>query len=175
MAHEEFSRFRSELTERLARLFEEGGTSPLVGRIYALLICSPEPVSLQELSEQLGVTKAAVSIQVRILERLGHCMKLPRGSDRKDYYCIPEQHVKNSIRLVTTRLGDEMKWIEDTLRRLPSPEAMAEEEQVSLRVLHKRYSEQAAIYRVIFRRLEGVEEEVEQVINGMRNNSANSP
>ncbi|WP_158606954.1 GbsR/MarR family transcriptional regulator [Paenibacillus ginsengarvi] len=168
MGESEFERFRSEWTERMALLFEESGTSPLVGRIYALLMSSPEPVSLQLMSEKLGVTKAAVSIQVRTLERYGHCMKLPRGKDRKDYYCIPEDHLQASMRMVTTRLHSEMNYIEETLRKMPDPDRQAPNEQKSLQVLRQRYSELLAFYRVVFRRLEGVEEEMERLIADLR-------
>ena len=164
----EFERFRSELTERMARFFEESGASPLVGRIYALLISSPEPVSLQEISDKLGVSKAAVSIQVRTLERYGHCMKLPRGKDRKDYYCIPEDHLRVSMRLVTERLQIEMNWIEETLRKMPGEEGLVGAEQASLRVLRQRYTKLAAFYRVVFRRLEGMEEEMERFVSDER-------
>jgi DNA-binding transcriptional regulator GbsR (MarR family) len=176
MGNGEFDRFRSELTERMARLFEESGSSPLVGRIYALLICSPEPVSLQDIAERLDVTKAAVSIQVRTLESLGHCLKLARGKDRKDYYCIPEEHLQNTMRMVMERMTAEMNWVEDTLRKLPDPQVLQESEKASFKVLQQRYSELAVFYRVVFRRLEGVEEEMDRLILDMRGrNSENKP
>lgn len=168
----EFERFCAELAERMARLFEESGTSPLPGRIYALLLCSHEPVSLQEMAERLGVTKAAVSIQVRMLENHGHCVKLARGRDRKDYYCIPDDHLQSSMRMVTERMKSELEWIEHTLRRLPDPGSLRQNEKASFEVLKKRYTELAAFYRVVFRRLEGVEEEVESLIAEMRRGGA---
>jgi DNA-binding transcriptional regulator GbsR (MarR family) len=168
MGNGEFDRFRSELMERMARIFEESGTSPLVGRIYALLICSPEPISLQEIAERLGVTKAAVSIQVRTLETHGHCLKLARGNDRKHYYCIPDEHLQISMRMVMERMNSELKWIEDTLRKLPDPQGLLENEKASFQVLQQRYTELAVFYRVVFRRLDGVEEEMERLIADMR-------
>lgn len=165
MSSSEYERFRFELTERMARFFEQSGTSPLVGRIYALLICSPEPVSLQEIAERLGVTKAAVSIQIRTLEANGVCMKLARGKDRKDYYCIPDDHLQVTMRMVTERMKSEMRWIEETLEKLPKPEGLSESEQASLFALEQRYSELAAFYRVIFTRLDGMEEEMERLIS----------
>lgn len=168
MGNGEFDRFRSELMERMARIFEESGTSPLVGRIYALLICSPEPISLQEIAERLGVTKAAVSIQVRTLEAHGHCLKLAGGNDRKHYYCIPDEHLQISMRMVMERMNSELKWIEDTLRKLPDPRGLQEDEKASFQVLQQRYTELAVFYRVVFRRLDGVEEEMERLIADMR-------
>lgn len=171
----EFEQFRTELTERMARAFEENGLSPLIGRIYSLLISSPEPVSLQEIAERLGVTKAAVSIQIRMLESQGFCMKLARGKDRKDYYSIPDDHVQITMRTVTERLKMEMTWIEDTLRKIPDAAGLAPQEQASLDVLRQRYSEALAFYRVVFHRLDGIEEEVNRTIRELTGRPKRGP
>lgn len=175
MGSEEFERFRSDLMEKMALMFEQGGLSPLVGRIYSLLICSPEPVSLQEIAGQLGVTKAAVSIQVRALVSHGFCLKLARGKDRKDYYCVPEDHLQISMRSVTERLALDMQRIEDTLRKLPDSQSVKEEERAALASLTRRFMELAVFYRVVFRRLEGIEEEMESVISNMRAPNGQDP
>ncbi|PYI50239.1 GbsR/MarR family transcriptional regulator [Paenibacillus flagellatus] len=168
MGSAEFDSFLAKLTEKMARMFQEAGSSPLVGRIYALLICSPEPVSLQDMSEKLGVTKAAVSIQVRLLESYGLCAKLARGKDRKDYYCIPDDHLQVTMGNVRQRLNTECESIEDTLNNIPKRDGLTPEERVMLTVLEQRYTEMLAFYRIMFRRLEGIEEETGRLIAEMR-------
>lgn len=168
MGSVEFERFQTELTEKMARLFQEGGNSPLLGRIYALLQSSPGPVSLQQMAERIGVTKAAVSIQIRLLVTYGFCEKLPRGNDRKDYYSIPKDHLQLMMDKVTHRLRTECESIEDTLRKLPDPGALEPDEQAMAEVLETRYSELLAFYRIMFRRLEGIEEETARLIADLR-------
>ncbi|NJN53344.1 MAG: helix-turn-helix domain-containing protein [Anaerolineae bacterium] len=57
-----------------------------MGALYGSIYLSPQPVSLDELVEQVGVSKGAVSTNVRTLERLGMVHKHLEVGDRKDYY-----------------------------------------------------------------------------------------
>jgi predicted metal-dependent hydrolase len=72
------------------------------------------------------------------------------------------------MRMVMERMNSELKWIEDTLRKLPDPQGLQENEKASFQVLQQRYTELAVFYRVVFRRLDGVEEEMERLIADMR-------
>lgn len=77
-----------------ARAFEEGvarichlyGVSPLVGRLYAALFLSAEPVSLEDLATRSGAAKSTVSVALRKLLVARVVRRLPPGGDRKDFY-----------------------------------------------------------------------------------------
>ncbi|MFH1415732.1 MAG: hypothetical protein ABIH89_06575, partial [Elusimicrobiota bacterium] len=60
--------------------------SSTVGQIYGLLFMSPEPVSLNEMVEKLGISKGSASTNVRILESWGAVRKVWVDNTRKDYY-----------------------------------------------------------------------------------------
>jgi len=60
--------------------------NPTVGQLYGLLYMSPEPVSLNEMVEKLGISKGAVSTNIRILESWGAVKKVWVDNSRKDYY-----------------------------------------------------------------------------------------
>jgi DNA-binding transcriptional regulator GbsR (MarR family) len=70
----------------LSRISEFWGFPKAMGAIYAVLYLSPNPLSLDTLVEQAGVTKGAVSTNVRALERLGMVHRHMEFGDRKDYY-----------------------------------------------------------------------------------------
>jgi DNA-binding transcriptional regulator GbsR (MarR family) len=57
-----------------------------MGAIFAVLYLSPGPLSLDELVSQTGLTKGAISTNVRGLARLGLIHSATRLGDRKDYY-----------------------------------------------------------------------------------------
>ena len=57
-----------------------------MGGLYAALYLSPGPVSLDELVPIVGVTKGAISTNIRALEQLGMAHRHLRAGDRKDYY-----------------------------------------------------------------------------------------
>jgi DNA-binding transcriptional regulator GbsR (MarR family) len=77
---------RQHLTQGLSRVSNFWGFPKAMGAIYATLYLSPEPLSLDDLVKQVGVTKGAVSTNVRMLERLGMVHKQVKIGERKDYY-----------------------------------------------------------------------------------------
>lgn len=77
---------REEFIQGMSRISHFWGFPKAMGAIYGAIYLSPTPLSLDEIVEQVGVTKGAVSTHVRTLERLGMVHKQIRLGDRKDYY-----------------------------------------------------------------------------------------
>jgi len=77
---------RQRMIENLSRISEFWGYSRAMGGLYAALYLSQGPVSLDELVPIVGVTKGAISTNVRALEQLGMVHRHVRAGDRKDYY-----------------------------------------------------------------------------------------
>jgi len=80
--------------------FQQQGANPLLGQIFGILIMETEPLCLTEIAERLSFSKPAISVQIRLLNQMGYCKKIPRGSDRKDYYIINENHIDASYKNV---------------------------------------------------------------------------
>ena len=57
--------------EQIAVILETDGLPRVAGRIFGRLLVSAEPKSLDELAEHLGVSKASISINARLLEEKG--------------------------------------------------------------------------------------------------------
>ena len=76
----------TRFTDRLAVLFENDGQPPIAGRIFGLLLLSDEALSLDELAEDLGVSKASASTNARLLAQLGVVEQVRRAGSRRDYY-----------------------------------------------------------------------------------------
>jgi len=70
----------------ISRISNFWGFPKAMGAIYGAIYLSPTPVTLDLLVEQVGVSKGAVSTNVRQLERLGMIHKHVVIGDRKDYY-----------------------------------------------------------------------------------------
>jgi HTH-type transcriptional regulator, glycine betaine synthesis regulator len=70
----------------LSRISEFWGFPRAMGSIYAALYLSPQPLSLDDLVEQVAVTKGAISTNVRSLERLGMVHRHLQIGERKDFY-----------------------------------------------------------------------------------------
>jgi DNA-binding transcriptional regulator GbsR (MarR family) len=75
---------RQAFIENLSRMSEFWGYPRAMGALYGALYLSQGPLSLDDLMPIVGVTKGAISTNIRALEQLGMVQKQVR--DRKDYY-----------------------------------------------------------------------------------------
>ena len=75
-----------EMVEAGGRTAQSFGLNRLLGQIYVVLYLSDEAQSLDSLAQQLGVSKASVSIACRQLESWGALHRSWVKGDRKDYY-----------------------------------------------------------------------------------------
>ena len=70
----------------MSRISNFWGFPKAMGAIYGTIYLSPNPLSLDEIVEQVGVSKGAVSTYVRQLERFNMVHQEYQIGDRKDYY-----------------------------------------------------------------------------------------
>jgi DNA-binding transcriptional regulator GbsR (MarR family) len=75
--------------ETMGLVFESDGLPRIAGRIFGLLLVSEEARSLDDLAAELGVSKASVSTNARLLEQRGVLEQVSRPADRRDYYQVP--------------------------------------------------------------------------------------
>ncbi len=74
---------RQPLLDALAQMFTLYGWPDVSGRIYGLLLLEDDPLSLDEISDYLVVSKATASTHVRMLESL-HMVQRVRGPQSGD-------------------------------------------------------------------------------------------
>lgn len=75
-----------EFVEHMGQLFEGEGLTRIAGRIYGHLLLSEPPLSLDDLSVALQVSKGSASQDTRLLERLGVLERVTLPGDRRVYY-----------------------------------------------------------------------------------------
>jgi len=119
---------------RLARFF---GFSEVMGRLYATLLLSPDPLSLDDLADGLRISKGSVSMNMRSLERWGMAKEVWMRGERKKYYAA-EHDLWQVIRSVlSSRERREVQLALDVLSesveklQLANNELMAEEKELS--------------------------------------------
>jgi DNA-binding transcriptional regulator GbsR (MarR family) len=78
----------ARFAERMGDIYEADGFPRIAGRLVGLLLVSDAPRSLAELAEELGVSKASVSTDARLLAAYGVIERLRRPDDRRDYYRV---------------------------------------------------------------------------------------
>ncbi|MBI1811784.1 MAG: hypothetical protein HY035_01705 [Nitrospirae bacterium] len=82
----QFTDVREGLMEAVGRITSFWGFSKIMGQMYGLLYLSSKPLTLDEMSESISVSKGNVSINIRALERWNMVKPVWVKGDRKDYY-----------------------------------------------------------------------------------------
>jgi len=80
------TQLKQDFTESLSQISRFWGFPKGMGAIFGVLYLSESPLSLDEIVEQTGLTKGAVSTEVRTLARMGLVHRSTKLGDRKDYY-----------------------------------------------------------------------------------------
>jgi DNA-binding transcriptional regulator GbsR (MarR family) len=115
---------RERMIGNLSRISEFWGYPRAMGGLYAALYLSPGPISLDDLVPIVGVTKGAVSTNVRALEQLGMVHRRLRAGDRKDYYEADTDFWKIARTVLERRQKPEfdaaLSAVSETLRQVRS-------------------------------------------------------
>jgi len=74
------------IAEVIGGLMEFWGFKAVMGRLWAVLYLSPEPLSAAELGERLSISAGAVSMGLADLQKWGVAKKAWRPGERRDYY-----------------------------------------------------------------------------------------
>ncbi|MFP4661786.1 MAG: GbsR/MarR family transcriptional regulator [Halanaerobiales bacterium] len=93
------------------------GMNETIGRIYGLLYMEDEPMSLKKIADQLGVSKATVSINIRLLLELKMVQKVWQKGSRKDYYTAERDFEKITQEIIRNKEMKLAALIKDAISR----------------------------------------------------------
>jgi len=80
------TKIKKDFTEGLSHISRFWGFPKGMGAIFAVLYLSPTALSLDEIVAETGLTKGAISTEIRTLARMGLVHRSAKLGDRKDYY-----------------------------------------------------------------------------------------
>ena len=80
------TKIKKDFTEGLSQISRFWGFPKGMGAIFAVLYLAPAPLSLDEIVAETGLTKGAISTEIRALARMGLVHRSAKLGDRKDYY-----------------------------------------------------------------------------------------
>jgi HTH-type transcriptional regulator, glycine betaine synthesis regulator len=104
-APEELCKGRLEMIEAGGRLCQLLGMPRSIGQIYGLLFFSAEPLSLDEITSLLGISKASASTGTRMLVTWMAIRPVWIPGDRRDYFEVLANFVRPRIVSSGKRLG----------------------------------------------------------------------
>jgi DNA-binding transcriptional regulator GbsR (MarR family) len=119
---------RKHFIQGLSRISNFWGFPKAMGAVYGAIYLSPDPITLDQLVEQAGVSKGAVSTNVRQLERLNMVHRHLIVGDRKDYYTAETDFWKMIKSILQQREQNEFDKALGTVSESLEMTAQAEED-----------------------------------------------
>ena len=115
---------KDHFIQGISRISHFWGFPKAMGAIFGAVYLSPTPMTLDELVKEVGVSKGAVSTNIRNLERLGVVHKKLKVGDRKDYYSaetdfwkiakgILREREKNEFDIAIRSVGESLELLEN--------------------------------------------------------------
>jgi biotin operon repressor len=75
-----------EFVESIGGYFSQYGLPAIGGRLMGLAMVTDQPLSLDDMANALGVSRASVSNNIRMLKAIGFVEQISLPNDRRDYY-----------------------------------------------------------------------------------------
>jgi DNA-binding transcriptional regulator GbsR (MarR family) len=127
----QFAELKQNFVESMSQISKFWGFPKGMGAIFAVLYLSPSALSLDDLVEQTGLTKGAISTNVRALARMGLVRPSTKLGDRKDYYEAETDFYKSIRAILKERQNSEfdsaVQSVRETLEKLESGEGVDDE------------------------------------------------
>ena len=95
----------SRFIEETGNMTQALGLARVPGQIYAYLFFSPVPRTLDDMTDELGISKGSASMCVRQLVQLGAVKRIWVKGDRKDYYTADDYFGQIIRRLMQEMVG----------------------------------------------------------------------
>ena len=134
------TQLKQDFTEGLSQISRFWGFPKGMGAIFAVLYLSPTPLSLDEIVQATGLTKGAISTEVRTLARMGLVHRSSKLADRKDYYEAEDDFYKSIRSILKERQNSEfdsaIRSVSETLEKLEAGTVTGDEAEVEF--VHKR-------------------------------------
>jgi DNA-binding transcriptional regulator GbsR (MarR family) len=106
------------------------GVIPSIGRLYGMMYFHNEPLTLDEMKEELGMSKTSISTSVRTLLDLKMVDKVWKKGSRKDLYAIEGDWYQNFVDLFSIKwrnaISININVIKKSLRELSALQANQE-------------------------------------------------
>lgn len=119
---DQLERARERVIEAIAQNMNLYGINPSIGRVYGMMFFHDEPMTLDDMKDELGMSKTSMSTSVRALLDLKMVDKVWKRGVRKDLYAVEGDWYQSFIDLFSikwrTGISMNMNAIEKSLNEL---------------------------------------------------------
>lgn len=99
---------RQRFVEDVARLLTPWGVPPVAARLYGHLLLCPGPASLDEITEDLGISKSSASVAARLLESYTLVRRHSEPGTKRALYAVTDDYeamIRQQNRLLEALAG----------------------------------------------------------------------
>ncbi|MCK5650237.1 MAG: MarR family transcriptional regulator [Gemmatimonadetes bacterium] len=122
---------------RMGITLEGLGASPTFGRLFAFLLLADRPVSLEEMAEELHVSKASVSTNIRLSEQMGLVQRVTVLRDRRHFYEILPDSFERALQVRLSFLHEMVALVEQGLGVIEDENQTARERLEGMREFYE--------------------------------------
>jgi DNA-binding transcriptional regulator GbsR (MarR family) len=88
-----------EFVDKVGLFYESAGVPRISGRIVGLLLVVEEPMSPEEMSKILGVSRSSISTNLAVLRLYKFIEEVRYPGDRKEFFKYSENAMENILRI----------------------------------------------------------------------------
>ncbi|MDH7577441.1 MAG: hypothetical protein QHH75_06345 [Bacillota bacterium] len=121
---EKLEEARNIIIEAFGQVYALYGLPDVIGRIYGALFFADRPLGLDDIAKELGVSKATVSVNIRLLEGVGSVRKVWQKGSRRDYYEAERDFTRILVDAIKNKVEREMEITSAAISR--SKEVLSE-------------------------------------------------
>ncbi|WP_438318688.1 GbsR/MarR family transcriptional regulator [Sporosarcina sp. FA9] len=135
---ERLEKARKRITESIAQNIHLYGLPPSAGRQYGMMFFQNKPSTLDDMSEELGMSKTSMSTSIRALSEAKLVERVWERGVRKDLYEVNDDWYQSFIDTFTMRWRRSVTIHSAAIRKsLLELEQLAEDESISTAILEE--------------------------------------
>jgi len=136
-AKDQLEKIRERVIESIAQNMNLYGIAPSIGRLYGMMFFHHEPLTLDEMKDELGMSKTSMSTSVRALLELKMVDKVWKKGVRRDLYTVEGDWYQNFIDLFSVKWRSAISMNTNTiLKSIKELQDMLLNEEVDNEIKH---------------------------------------
>ncbi|HUR31560.1 MAG TPA: MarR family transcriptional regulator [Saprospiraceae bacterium] len=122
----EYAEAREQLIRTWGQLSSEWGINRTMGQIHALLMMAPDPLTADQIIQELSISRGNVSMNLRSLVEWGLVHKVYIPGDRKEYFASEKDIWKMTLRIARERKQRELDPVIQSLQTMQNVQGNGE-------------------------------------------------
>jgi DNA-binding transcriptional regulator GbsR (MarR family) len=112
----------TDFIEKFCVVAEQDGFPRIAGRLMGFLLLNEGPYTLDEMADELQISKTSASTNARLLEQYGVIEHTTRPGDRRDFYKLADDPWERMFDMVKRRMQRFLSVLDETIDALPAKE-----------------------------------------------------